>query len=180
MCFLVLSAARSKSASIRLRHHLRGKMLEQVQRTVEVMAIATDQEMLQPVLAIKPDVVDDRLCAAGECKSPTIAPFLLLSDAAGYGEERACDFASIAASALGSVMNISERIGVECGCVEGKARIDGQRVPSITEASRTLPCGLCFSADPDGRVRLLGCLRSEQQPIEGRVRAALNRSVAGP
>src|SRR5262245_13143100 len=113
MCFLV------NAGSVELSHHFRGKLLKKVQRTIEVMAVATDQEMLQPLLAIETDVVDDRLGAAGECKSPAIAPFLLLSDAARDGEDRACDLAGIAASALGLVMNLSKRAAVECRCVEG-------------------------------------------------------------
>src|SRR5256885_2165047 len=100
------------------------------------MPIATDQEMLQSLLAIAADVVDDRLCTARERKSPAVSTFLFLSDAAGDGKERACDLAGIAAGALGLAMNFSKCGGVECWCVERKARIDGEGVPTIAEA----PC----------------------------------------
>src|SRR5262250_1901472 len=106
--------------------------------------------MLQSVLAIAADVVDDRLRAAGEGQSSTIVAFLLLSNAAGDGEERVCDLAGIAAGALGLAMNLSQRAGVKRQCVQRKARIGGERIPAIAETTRTLASAFGLSPNPNG------------------------------
>src|SRR5262245_12139893 len=144
------------------------------------MTVTTNEKVLQSLLAITADVIDDRLRAARERQSSTMAAFLLLSNAAGDGEERARDLARISAGALGLSMNLFERAGVKRWCVERDARIDCERVPAVAEAACTHTRTLGFSADPDRCVRLLYCLRSEQQSIKSRVRPALNRLLVGP
>jgi hypothetical protein len=142
-------------ASAELGRHLGGELLKQVEGAIQVMTVTTNQKMLQSLLAITADVINDRLRAAGECQSSTIAAFLLLSNAAGDGEERARDLARISAGSLGRSMNLSKRAGVKRWCVEREARIDGKRVPAVTEAACTHTRTLGFSADPNRCVRFL-------------------------